>query len=69
MSASGVLVLVDLILAAGQRFGALSSIYRTMREEGRTELSKAEWDAVLAADDSADAKLAAEVARAKAEGR
>lgn len=69
MSTRNILVLVDLMIAASQRFAALSSIYRSMREEGRTELTDAEWAAVLEADDAADAKLAAEVAKAKAEGR
>jgi hypothetical protein len=64
-----ILKLVDLMLAASNRFAALGSIYRAMRAEGRTKLTAAEWDAVLAADDSADAKLAADIARAKAEGR
>jgi hypothetical protein len=69
MSAQNILVLVDLMIAASQRFAALSSIYRSMREEGRTELTDAEWQAVLEADDAADTKRAAEVAKAKAEGR
>jgi TRAP-type C4-dicarboxylate transport system substrate-binding protein len=69
MSATGILVLVDLMIAGMQRYAALSSIYRQMRAEGRTELTPAEWAAVQAADDDADAKLAAEVAKAKAEGR
>lgn len=64
-----ILKLVDLMLAASHRFSALSSIYRTMREEGRTKLTLAEWDAILEADDSADAKLAASIARAETEGR
>jgi hypothetical protein len=67
--ASGILVLVDLMIAGAQRYAALSSIYRQMRDEGRTELTEAEWAKVLEADDAADAKLATEVARAKAEGR
>jgi hypothetical protein len=66
---ANVLVLVDLMIAASQRFTALSAIYRKMREEGRTELNEAEWAAVLEADDSADVALAADIARAKAEGR
>lgn len=69
MSTSGILVLADLILAGMQRYAALSSIYRSMRAEGRTELTPAEWQVVLQSDDDADAKLAAEVARAKSEGR
>lgn len=64
-----ILKLVDLMLAASNRFSALSSIYRTMRAEGRTALTLAEWDAILEVDDSADAKLAASIAKAKAEGR
>ncbi len=69
MNPSNVLVLVDLMIAASQRFAALSSIYAKMRAEGRTELNQAEWAAVLEADDSADAKLAADIARARSEGR
>jgi hypothetical protein len=65
----GILVLVDLLLAGAQRFAALSSIYRQMREEGRTELTAAEWAVVLEADDVADARQAAEIAKAKSEGR
>lgn len=64
-----ILKLVDLMLAASYRFAALGSIYRTMRAEGRTKLTPAEWDAILAADDSSDAKLAADIARARAEGK
>jgi hypothetical protein len=69
MTPANILVLVDLMIAASQRFSALSSIYRKMREEGRTELNAAEWAAVVEADDSADARLAADIARAKSEGR
>lgn len=69
MSAASVLVLVDLMIAASQRFAALSAIYSKMRAEGRTELNQDEWAAVLEADDSADAKLAADIALAKAQGR
>lgn len=69
MTPANILVLVDLMIAASQRFAALSSIYRKMREEGRTELNEAEWQAVLDADNSADARLAADISRAKAEGR
>jgi hypothetical protein len=69
MSTSGILVLVDLMIAGMQRYAAISSIYRQMREEGRTELTPAEWAVVLEADDTSDARLAAEIAKAKSEGR
>lgn len=64
-----ILVLVDLILAGAKNAAALSSIYRRMREEGRDTLTVDEWAAVQEADDTADARLAAEVERAKTEGR
>jgi hypothetical protein len=63
------LLLADLIIAGSQRLVAIAPIYRAMRAEGRTKLTPEEWDTILAADDSADAKLAADIARAKSEGR
>ena len=66
---AGILILVDTILAGAKNVAGLTSIYRQMREEGRTELTPSEWAIVQDADDLADSKLAAEVAKAKAEGR
>lgn len=64
-----VLVIIDLFLAFAQRQAAFASILRAMRAENRTKLLDAEWGVVLAADDSADVRLEAEVLKAKAEGR
>lgn len=64
-----ILVIVDILLALAQRQAAFASILRAMRAENRTSLNDAEWKAVLDADDSADARLEAEIAKARAEGR
>lgn len=63
------LVLLDTLIAASERVSTLLPVFQAMRAENRLQLTDSEWTVVLAADDTADARLEAAIATAKAEGR
>lgn len=66
---NGVALALQLLLELVAKAGAVSEVIRKAREEGREDLSAAEWKTVLDADAAARQALVDAIAKAKAEGR
>jgi hypothetical protein len=62
------LAAIDLVLALITRAQQISLLVAQAQAEGR-ELSKADWDEIIAENDLAKSALEAAIAKAKAEGR
>lgn len=59
---------LELLLALLARTQEISALIAKVNAEGRTELTDAEWQVIVAADDEARARLEALIAAKKAGG-
>ena len=60
---------ISLLIALANNAGRISAAISQARADGKDELDDAEWDAIVAADDTARIKQQIALDRAKAEGR
>jgi hypothetical protein len=60
---------ITLLIALANNAGRISTAISQAQAEGRTELTDAEFDAIMANDDAARIRQEAALAKAKAEGR